>query len=154
MFLQITNQNPNPNLNLKLEKESKPCHLLDLYLINFLGDERSYPMLSESATVKKRSGLHGSVGDLKEQAMASFRNAKELMATRIHIKPSPMRCLRDISFTSNGITPCLRLPPITVDNSTQTMFLNLIAYEMSLDVPHDFISYLHFLHSLIDHDSC
>ncbi|KAJ9681310.1 hypothetical protein PVL29_020270 [Vitis rotundifolia] len=80
-----------------------------------------------------------------------FRNVKELMDAGIRIKRSPTRHLRDISFSSNGITACLRIPPITIDNSTKAMFLNLIAYEMSSDVNHDFISYLHFLDSLIDH---
>ena len=83
--------------------------------------------------------------------MASFRNVKELMATGIRIKRSPTHHLRDISFHSNGITACLRIPPISIDNSTKTLFLNLIDYEMSSDVPHDFISYLRFLDSLIDH---
>ena len=91
-----------------------------------------------------------SVRDVKE-VMASFRNVKELMDSGIHIKPSPTRHLRDISFRSNGITTCLKIPPITIDSSTKAMFLNLIAYEISSDVPHDFISYLRFLDSLIDH---
>ena len=136
--------------NQKPEKESKSCHhLLDLYRKKFLGDEISYPTDSEEAIVKLRTGL---VEDLKEQVMASFRNVKELMAAGIRIKRSPTRHLRDISFHSNGITACLRIPPITIDSSTKTLFLNLIAYEMSSDVPHDFISYLCFLDSLIDHD--
>ena len=41
--------------------------------------------------------------------------------------------------------------PIVINNSTKTLFLNLIAYEMSSDAPHDFISYLLFLDSLINH---
>ena len=83
--------------------------------------------------------------------MASLRNVKQLMEAGIHIKRSPTRHLRDISFRLNDITTCLRIPPITIDSSTKAMFLNLIAYEMSLDVPHDFISYLRFLDFLIDH---
>ena len=76
------------------------------------------------------------------EVMASFRNVKELMDVGIRIKRSPTRHLRDISFHSNGITACLRILRITIDNSTKAMFLNLIAYEMSSDVDHDFISYL------------
>ena len=145
MFLPI-----NHNLNQKTEKESKSyCHLLDLYRKNFLGDERSYPMQTKTTIVKMGPGL---VGDVKEQVMASFRNVKEMMAAGIRIKRSPTRHLRDISFHSNGITACLKIPPIAIDSSTKTLFLNLIAYEMSSDVPHDFISYLRFLDSLIDHD--
>ena len=140
-FLPNTNRNSIP----KLKKESKPCpHLLDLYRINFLGDERSYPTLLESATV------NAITPDVKDQVMASFRNVKEQMTAGIRMKPSPTRYLRDNSFTSNGITACLRLPPITIDSSTKKLFLNLIACEMSSNVPHDFISYLRFLDSLID----
>ena len=152
-IIQIINRRPKPkpdeDSKLKPDKESRLCHhLLDLYRRNFLGDERSSATHSEAEIGKKGPG---SVGDVKEQVMASFRNVKELMAAGICIEPSPTRYLRDISFTSNGITASLRLPPITIDKSTRTIFFNLIAYEMSSDVPHDFISYLRFLDSLIDH---
>ncbi|KAL6322715.1 hypothetical protein AAG906_015401 [Vitis piasezkii] len=134
----------------KSDKESKPCHhLLDLYRINFLGP-------SPKHTEKGNSGIENHkkdrtlVADAKEQVMASFRNVKDLMAAGIRIKPSPTRFLRDISFTSNCVTAYLRLPPITIDKSTKDMFFNLIAWEMSSNKPHDFISYLRFLDSLID----
>ncbi|XP_034690538.1 UPF0481 protein At3g47200-like [Vitis riparia] len=140
---------PDEDSKPKPDKESRLCHhLLDLYRRNFLGDKRSRATDSEAENGKKGPG---SVGDVKEQVMASFRNVKELMDAGIRIKRSPTRHLRDISFRSNGITACLRIPPITIDNSTKAMFLNLIAYEMSSDVDHDFISYLRFLDSLIDH---
>ncbi|KAL6322685.1 hypothetical protein AAG906_015371 [Vitis piasezkii] len=158
--LLLENQLPY-QLLLELMKMSKPCHhLLDLFRRNFLGDERSSSPThpenenlegpSSSDTEIGRKLGRASVRDVKE-VMASFRNVKELMDAGIRIKRSPTRHLRDISFRSNGITACLRIPPITIDNSTKAMFLNLIAYEMSSDVDHDFISYLRFLDSLIDH---
>uniref|UniRef100_A0A2N9EV22 Uncharacterized protein n=1 Tax=Fagus sylvatica TaxID=28930 RepID=A0A2N9EV22_FAGSY len=54
-----------------------------------------------------------------------------------------------------GLACCLGylwLPPITVDDSMRPKFLNLIAYEMSLDFKNDFgiTSYISFLDSLID----
>ena len=124
-------------------KQPQPCHLLDLYLRHCLGPPRRYNL--------KDIGGMGRLGDVKEQVMASFRNVKELMSAGIRIKPSPTRYLRDISFTSNVITGCLRLPIITIDNSTKDMFFNLIAWEWSFNRGHDFISYLRFLDSLIDH---
>ena len=166
-IIQFINRNQEPN---NTEKESKHCHhLLYFYRRNFLGDEeRSINSMhsktttnpgsvrvdderSINSTHSKTTTNPGSVRDVKDQVMASFRNVKELMTAGIRIKPSPTRYLRDISFTSNGITACLRLPPITIDSSTKKLFLNLIAYEMSSDVPHDFISYLRFLDSFIDH---
>ena len=46
----------------------------------------------------------------------------------------------------------LSLPPIIVDDSTRSKFLNLIAYEMSRDFKndHEITSYIYFLDSLID----
>ena len=127
-------------------KQPQPCHLLDLYLRHCLGPPRRYNL--------KDIGGMGRLGDVKEQVMASFRNVKELMSAGIRIKPSPTRYLRDISFTSNVITGCLRLPIITIDNSTKDLFFNLIAWERCSSRrhdSHDFISYLCFLDSLIDH---
>ena len=163
-------ENQKSNLESAGNKlESKPCHhLLDLFQRNFLGEEHSSSLgnqtgneklegtLSSSSPLLSKTDKSGgkvgrvSIRDVKE-VMASFRNVKELMDVGIRIKRSPTYHLRDISFRSNGITACLRIPPITIDSSTKAMFLNLIAYEMSSDVPHDFISYLRFLDSLIDH---
>ncbi|WKA06028.1 hypothetical protein VitviT2T_023956 [Vitis vinifera] len=138
-----------PNYWPESDEESvinlKPLHLLDLYLNNWLGAKRPS---------QKKSGGGESVRYVKEKVMASFRNVKELMAAGIRIKPSPTRYLRDISFTSNVITGCLRLPIITIDNSTKDLFFNLIAWERCSSRrhdSHDFISYLCFLDSLIDH---
>ena len=137
------------------DKESKRCHhLLDLYRNYLLGPTPKHTENGNSGNENGKKGhkVRALVGDVKEQVMASFRNVKELMAAGIRIKPSPTHHLRDISFTSNCVTACLRLPPITIDKSTKTLFFNLIAYEMTLDVEHhDFISYLRFLDSLIDH---
>ncbi|XP_034680024.1 uncharacterized protein LOC117910078 [Vitis riparia] len=134
-----------------------PCHLLDLYLDHFLGAPCSSPLDyflgangSSPTHGGDKTGGMGSIVDVREQVMASFRNVKDLMAAGIRIKPSPTRFLRDISFTSHCVTACLRLPPITIDKSTKDMFFNLIAWEMSSNMPHDIIAYLRFLDSLID----
>ena len=63
-------------------------------------------------------------------------------------------CLRNITFTKkwNFYTGILKLPPITVDDSTGLKFFNLIAYEMCPDFDNDYgiTSYISFLDSLID----
>ena len=63
--------------------------------------------------------------------------------------------MREIDFTTLGCLGYLWLPPITVDDSTRPVFLNLIAYEMCLDFQNDFAitSYVSFLDSLIDEPS-
>ncbi|XP_031271404.1 uncharacterized protein LOC116129817 [Pistacia vera] len=54
-----------------------------------------------------------------------FRSVEELKAAGIRLRPSGTGCLRDITFNLGT----LRLPSIQVDDSTASMFLNLIAYE-------------------------
>ena len=160
---QIINRQRRPNpdeesgRNTNEESGRNTDHLLDLYWDNFLGAKCSSHLdyfLGANCSSPTHGGdktdCMGSIVDVKEQVMASFRNVKDLMAAGIRIKPSPTRFLRDISFTSNCVTAYLRLPPITIDKSTKDMFFNLIAWEMSSNKPHDFISYLRFLDSLID----
>ncbi|MBA0728983.1 hypothetical protein Golax_004596, partial [Gossypium laxum] len=78
----------------------------------------------------------------------TFRNVKELKKAWIWLKASETSCLIDISFKHIFFVGKLRLPPITVDDST----MNLIAYEMCPDFDNDFsvTSYMCFLDSLID----
>ncbi|MFQ6635675.1 hypothetical protein Gotur_011163 [Gossypium turneri] len=75
-------------------------------------------------------------------------NVKELKKAWIWLKASETSCLTDISFKHIFFVGKLRLPPITVDDST----INLIAYEMCPDFDNDFTvtSYMCFLDSLID----
>lgn len=151
---QIINRQPQQSWQL-VDEEDKPCHFLDLFRSNILGDKGSSRTDTEDQCLKEDDGARLNYSKNVDEAMKgdflSFRNVKELMAAGIRIKQSHTSCLKDISFTSNGITACLRLPPITINNSTKTLFLNLIAYEMTSNVPRDFISYLRFLDSLVDH---
>ncbi|XP_052877567.1 uncharacterized protein LOC128284073 isoform X1 [Gossypium arboreum] len=78
----------------------------------------------------------------------SFRNIKELTKAWIWLKASETSCLTDISFKHIFFVGKLRLPPISVDDST----MKLIAYEICPDFGNDFTvtSYMCFLDSLID----
>ncbi|KAK7330770.1 hypothetical protein VNO77_24970 [Canavalia gladiata] len=79
-------------------------------------------------------------------------NIRELKAAGI--KLSKRKCAHSTSFYPSFDTTKgkLELPEITVDGSTATTFLNLIAYEMCPDFNNDFeiSSFLVFLSSLID----
>lgn len=76
----------------------------------------------------------------------------QVVVVGIHIKNSPTCHLRDISLTSKYARACLRFPPMTIGKSTKTLFFDLIAYEMIVDLNHhDFMSNLCFLDCLIDH---
>ena len=112
-------------------------HLLDVMRTGLLG----IPKQNFQIIRRKR----------KNQDWQSYCNVQMLQATGIYLKRSNSSCLRDISFTKTFLFGYLFLPPIIVDDSTRTKFLNLIAYEMCLDFENDLgvTSYISFLDSLI-----
>ena len=116
------------------KKEAKPSHLLDLLRRRLLG----YKTNSK---------------DVAGEGWNSFRNVNELKAAGIHFRRSRLPSFSDISFNSYYFCGVLRLPNITIDDSSKSRFLNLIAYEMSSEVPLDseVTSYICFLDSLIDY---
>ncbi|KAL7170216.1 hypothetical protein ACSBR2_035139 [Camellia fascicularis] len=59
----------------------------------------------------------------------------------------------DVRYEPLIIRAILRLPPMKIDDSTQSLLLNLAAYEMRSDSPNDFriTSYIWFTDTLIDH---
>ncbi|XP_009793821.2 UPF0481 protein At3g47200-like [Nicotiana sylvestris] len=83
----------------------------------------------------------------------SYRSASELSRAGIHFECGKKRCLSDIKFNSFRFSALLTLPPITIDDSTKSELLNLVAYEACPDTPDDFgvTSYLCMMDSLIDH---
>lgn len=98
----------------RADKEGKPSHLLDLLRTRLLGDE------------KKRSG---------KGSWNSFRNVNELKTAGVVFMKNKSGSLRDISFKSYLFHGVLRLPEIIIDDSSKSRFLNLMAYEMSSELP-------------------
>ncbi|KAI3804116.1 hypothetical protein L1987_32286 [Smallanthus sonchifolius] len=82
----------------------------------------------------------------------TFRNVNKLIEAGIHFKTSQRRSLAHIKFSKHWFSANVELPPITVDDSTKPMLLNLIAYEKcSHDASAAWVtSYICFLDSLID----
>ncbi|XP_059669551.1 UPF0481 protein At3g47200-like [Cornus florida] len=82
----------------------------------------------------------------------NFRNVKELIEAGIRLKPSKTSFLTDICYERGYLDRHLTLPPITVDDSTKSKFINLIAYEMCPEASDDIwvISYICFLDALVD----
>lgn len=71
----------------------------------------------------------------------------ELHEAGIVFKMSKTRSLKDISFHS-GI---LKLPLIVVDDATESMFLNLIAFErLHVGAGNEVTSYIFFMDNIID----
>ena len=90
---------------------------------------------------------------MKEVGNESTKNdeivlsAIELDEAGIEFKRSASRSLRDISF-QRGV---LRLPQIVIDDTTESTFLNLIAFERCHDGAGNAItSYVCFMDSLVD----
>ncbi|KAM7505326.1 hypothetical protein LguiB_004230 [Lonicera macranthoides] len=83
----------------------------------------------------------------------SYRSAMELKTVGIYFMPGKSTRYSDIKFKSKGFSSVLTLPPITIDDSTKSMLLNLVAYEACPDTPDDFgvTSYICFMDSIIDH---
>ncbi|KAL4379413.1 hypothetical protein GQ457_02G018230 [Hibiscus cannabinus] len=76
-----------------------------------------------------------------------IRSAKELNEARIRFKKSKSVSLKDIEFRG-GI---LRLPVIIVDDATESMFLNLIAFErFHIGAGNEVTSYIFFMDNIVD----
>uniref|UniRef100_A0A2N9EQ85 Uncharacterized protein n=1 Tax=Fagus sylvatica TaxID=28930 RepID=A0A2N9EQ85_FAGSY len=131
---QRRKQQQDPNMVV----HQKHIHLLDFLRTSLLDGQRS--------KVHKQK---------KKQNWEFNFSVQELQAAGIFVQCSKNKnsSLSDISFTTLfGCLGYLSLPPITVDDSTRSKLLNLIAYEMSLDFTNDYgiTSYISFLDSLID----
>ncbi|XP_060174612.1 UPF0481 protein At3g47200-like [Lycium barbarum] len=127
------------------KKEKPPLHLLELL--------RTYRILPET-TYHIDPETFSKGGCYLTGELCSYRSAKELRKAGIHLRPGKSRHLSDVKFYSSfHCSSLLTLPPITVDDSTKSEFLNLVAYEACPDTPDDFVvtSYLCFMDSLIDH---
>lgn len=132
-------ETPKKKQQQQLSEDSQPAHLLELLLTRLLDRQPNDHIIN----VHKSKKPHN---------WPTFRNIMELKTAGILLKPSKTSSLADISFNSRCCIGTLRLPPIIVDDSTASKFLNLVAYEMCPDVFNDFgvTSYVCFLDSLID----
>ncbi|XP_009798517.2 UPF0481 protein At3g47200-like [Nicotiana sylvestris] len=119
-----------------LIKEENPAHLLEILRTQLIDPN----VFSEGGCY-----LRGE--------WCSYRSAMELKKAGIYFRRGKSRRLSDIEFNSFHCSALLTLPPITIDDSTKSELLNLVAYEACPDTPDDFgiTSYLCFMDSLIDH---
>ncbi|EXC00012.1 hypothetical protein L484_005825 [Morus notabilis] len=169
-FIRCNVMTPNKykkTLEIELETDPEPAHLLELLRSAILQQPREHPRsnlgeklshsLDKAITLfpcKNYWPLNKYFTEGNDQGQQSFRSVQDLISAGIDLKPSGSCSLRDIRFTSLCFAGWLRLPPITVDDSTGPRFLNLIAYEMCPDnfrTDYEVISYISFLDSLIDY---
>ncbi|KAG5522194.1 hypothetical protein RHGRI_034395 [Rhododendron griersonianum] len=113
----------------------KCLHLLDVHRKILLWQD------TRKANLCSRMAHEAGAGD------EIIRSAVEINEAGISFKKSKSRSLQDISFEGGK----LRLPPIVVDDTTESMFLNLIAFErFHVGVGNEVTSYLFFMDSIID----
>ncbi|KAE8728934.1 hypothetical protein F3Y22_tig00004041pilonHSYRG00039 [Hibiscus syriacus] len=138
-----------------LEKEGEPVHLLD-YLRKrlIIKKEKKKTLLNILGFIKCRIlNCICQCGPHRATKMGynylALRKAKDLRNAGILFKQSETL---NVSFSQTFFIGKLRLPPIKVDESTGTMLMNLIAYEMCPDFDNDFAvnSYVSLLDSLIN----
>lgn len=116
---------PVPNLG-------KCLHLLDVYRKSLLFDHHPRKF--------RRTRPY----NINEEII---RSAMELHEAGIRFKTSKTTSLKDISFHS-GV---LRLPRIVVDDTTEAMFLNLIAFErFHVGAGNEVTAYVFFMDNIID----
>ncbi|KAI3665838.1 hypothetical protein L6452_44473 [Arctium lappa] len=75
-------------------------------------------------------------------------SATELYEAGIRFKKTKSRSLKGISF-HGGV---LKLPPVMVDDATESLFLNLVAFErLHAGAGNEVTSYIFFMDNIIDH---
>ncbi|KAJ6967941.1 hypothetical protein NC653_036006 [Populus alba x Populus x berolinensis] len=151
----------SPEITDESEPDKDPAHLLQLLYFLFVGSHyikgksssrRCCHCLSYLATCLKKfiptkckPVARGRCGHYL------YYSAKELKKVGIHFMSSQTSALTDVKFKSSSLYGTLNLPSITIDESTKSMFLNLVAFETSVALnPLWVTSYICFMDSLID----
>uniref|UniRef100_A0ACD5ZMJ3 Uncharacterized protein n=1 Tax=Avena sativa TaxID=4498 RepID=A0ACD5ZMJ3_AVESA len=89
--------------------------------------------------------IRGSVNDSQDNDI--IRSAVELYEAGIRFKPSKSISLHDIRFR-HGV---LSMPTVPVDDSTEYMFLNMMAFErLHVGAGNDVTAYVFFMDNIID----
>ncbi|GMP57399.1 hypothetical protein CsSME_00021518 [Camellia sinensis var. sinensis] len=131
---------PNTRFPPDSLRMGKCLHLLDVYRKSLLWEDRSDK--EKKSWKSGRSADHeGGGGD------EIIRSATELNEAGIRFKKSKSGSLKDISF-KGGV---LKLPLIVVDDATESMFLNLMAFErFHVGSGNEVTSYIFFMDNIID----
>lgn len=120
----------NPSTDL-IQSIGKCMHILDVYRKGLIQQGPSHPTRMLKST--KRNWLNLEGGE------EIIRSAIELHEAGIRFEKSKTQSLRDVSF-DRGV---LRLPTIVVDDTTEYMLLNLIAFERQhVGAGNEVISYI------------
>ncbi|KAJ6864319.1 hypothetical protein NC651_035000 [Populus alba x Populus x berolinensis] len=135
----LTSTNPKGQMTAP----RKPAaHLLELFLFTFVGSKD----VPDAST--RKSWYRD---DSRKTWSGRYFPAKELRNVGIHFKPSETSLFTDVEFRRTLLAGRLYIPPLSIDDSTKPLLLNLVAYEAFLGAPNDWVtSYVCFMDSLID----
>ncbi|CAK7342744.1 unnamed protein product [Dovyalis caffra] len=123
--------NTNPK-GVTVEEYSDAGHLLELFHMHFVG--RNVPIECSRTSVYR------------------YHPAMDLRRVGIHFKPSKTNQFTDVHFKPTWLAGRLQIPPLTIDDSTKSLLLNLVAYEACTSNQALWVtSYICFMDSLIDH---
>ncbi|KAK4276015.1 hypothetical protein QN277_019016 [Acacia crassicarpa] len=124
--------------DLILKSKKNFLHILDLYRKSLLPNEPTHPTI-----------VYKQAKSTDHEDEIIIPSARELQDAGIKFKPSKTDSLKDVSFVS-GI---LRIPPIIVDDCTETMLLNLIAFErMHVGAGNEVSAFIFFMDNIIDNE--
>ncbi|KAK9063844.1 hypothetical protein SSX86_017716 [Deinandra increscens subsp. villosa] len=122
----------------RITKMGKCLHPLDVYRKSLLWEN---PRHKKKTVAKSYHRLVIEEGD------EIVRSATELYEAGIRFKKSKSRSLKGISFKGGVLT----LPPVMVDDATESLFLNLIAFErLHVGAGNEVTSYIFFMDNIID----
>ncbi|KAF2288432.1 hypothetical protein GH714_007450 [Hevea brasiliensis] len=162
-MLMLENQLPLLVLDKLIAVESgkeKDEEFVNNYIVKFCFPNDPVSSLGKCLhplDVYRKSLLQKNVGKEKRRSRSRsrrhkegsniIRSATELNEAGIRFKKSKTRSLKDISF-KGGV---LRLPVIVVDDATESIFLNLIAFErFHVGAGNEVTSYVFFMDNIID----
>ncbi|KAM0043413.1 hypothetical protein Hdeb2414_s0010g00341001 [Helianthus debilis subsp. tardiflorus] len=123
----------------RITKMGRSLHPLDVYRRSLLWEN---PRHKKKTVTKSYHHLVIQEGD------EIVRSATELYEAGIRFKKSKTRSLKGISFKGGVLT----LPPVMVDDATESLYLNLIAFErLHVGAGNEVTSYIFFMDNIIDH---
>ncbi|KAG5242581.1 UPF0481 protein [Salix suchowensis] len=129
---------------LTVGDQGEPAHLLEFFHTQFVENQAS-PRDHPSQTRRRQD-------DDSPTIWHRYYPAEELRDIGIHFKPSKTGDFTDVQFRPTWLAGRLYIPPLSIDDSTKPLLLNLIAYEATAETSTGWVtSYVCFMDSLIDH---
>nr|XP_015898114.2 UPF0481 protein At3g47200-like [Ziziphus jujuba var. spinosa] len=132
------------------DTQAEPSQQVHVHLLDIL--RKSFVSVPDAAG-RKNGKSDSAKYKARTHEWYSYRSAKELKTVGIRFKASESGSFSDVHFSSRFLLSGeLTLPPLTVDDSTKSLLLNMVAFEMSPDGPDGFCvtSYICLMDSLLD----